>query len=189
MSTYGIVLFIHLSAAVGAFAANGVLLLVLRRIRAAQTGAEALPWLAIGKATARAFPPALLLLFASGAYLVHDAWTWRTGWIDAGIAGAIVLPLVGDRLEGRAAARLAQALAAAPQEAPGALVRDPMFWTASLVNPALALGIVFVMATKPSLAGSIAALLVAVALGALAAVPLWRSPQAARALAAGAEPN
>jgi hypothetical protein len=57
------------------------------------------------------------------------------------------------------------------------------------VNPALALGIVFVMATKPSLAGSIAALLVAAALGALAAVPLWRTPQAARALAAGAEPH
>jgi hypothetical protein len=189
MSTYGIVLFIHLCGVVAAFAATGVLLLAMRRIRAAQNGAEALPWLAVGKATARTFPPALLVLVASGAYLVHDAWSWDAGWVDAGLAGALALPLIGDRIEGRAAARLAQALAAAPHEAPGALVRDPVFWTASLVNPALALGIVFVMATKPSLAGSIAALLVAAALGALAAVPLWRTPQAARALAAGAEPH
>jgi len=44
------------------------------------------------------------------------------------------------------------------------------------------------MATKPSLGGSIAALLVAYALGAAAAQPFCRS-QGAPALAAGAEPH
>jgi hypothetical protein len=177
MSTYGVVLFVHLAAVVAAFAATGVMMLALRRLLVAETGAEALQWLAVGKATARTFPAALVVLVASGAYMVHDAWSWSAGWVDAGLAGALALALLGDRVEGRAAARIARALAARPQEAPGALVRDRVFWTAALANPALALGIVFVMATKPSLGASIAALLVALALGALAARGLAAEPE------------
>jgi hypothetical protein len=187
MSTYDVILFIHLSALAAAFGADGVIVLVRRRLLAARTGGEALQWLAIAKAAARAYPVALLLLVASGSYMVHDAWSWSAGWIDAGLAGAVALAVLGGGIEGRAAGRIAKGLAARPQEAPGALVRDRVFWTVGLGNPALALGIVFVMATKPSAPGAIASLLVAYALGAAAAVPFWRSPQVAPGLAAGAE--
>jgi hypothetical protein len=47
-----------------------------------------------------------------------------------------------------------------------------------MVNPALAIGVVYAMVSKLSLAGSIAAVLIACAVGALAAVPLWRGEAA-----------
>jgi hypothetical protein len=187
MSTYGVVLFVHLSALTLAFGADGMIVLVRRRLLAARTGAEALQWLLIAKAAARAYPVALIVLVASGAYMVHDAWSWGTGWVDAGLAGAVALAVLGGGVEGRAAERIAKGLAARPQEAPGELVRDRVFWTVGLGNPALALGIVFVMATKPALGGALGALAVAFAIGAAAAQPFCRS-QAPR-LAAGAEPH
>lgn len=176
MDGYRIALFLHLCALFAAFGASAVLALVMRRVRAAVTGRDALPWLALGKSAARTFPIAIVALVGSGAYMVQSAWTWSTGWVDVGLAGALLLALLGDRVEGRAAHRVAVALAAAPDAPAGAIVRDPVWWTASLVNPALALGIVFVMTTKPSLAGAVIALAVSVAVGAVAAVPLRRSP-------------
>jgi hypothetical protein len=183
MNAYGIALFVHLCALLAAFAATGLTGLAMRRLRSARVAGEALQWLALGKSAAHVFPVALLTLVASGAYMVHRAWSWDTGWVDAGLAGVVFLGVVGDRLEGGRAGRLAQALAADPRApiegAAARLLRDPVWWSASLVNPAVALGVVFVMATKPSLGGSIAALAVAAAAGATAAVPLWRAPERA----------
>lgn len=176
MDGYHIALFVHLCALLAAIGASAVVALAMRRVRSSQTGRDALPWLALGKSAARTFPPAILALVASGAYMVHDSWSWSAGWVDAGLAGAVLLGVLGDRVEGRAAHRVAMALAADPAAPAGAIVRDRVWWTAGLVNPALATGIVFVMTTKPSLAGSIASLVVAVAIGAVAAVPLWRNP-------------
>jgi len=59
--------------------------------------------------------------------MVHDAWTWSTGWVEAGLAGAAALALLGGGIEARAAGRIAKGLAARPQEDPGALVRDRVF--------------------------------------------------------------
>ncbi len=180
MHAYGLALFVHLSALLTAIAATGVIAVAMRQVRAARVGAEALQWLGLAKSAAHVFPLALLTLVASGAYMVHSAWTWSTPWVDAGLTGVVFLGVVGDRLEGGRAARLAAALAAdpgAPIEGRAAtLLRDPIWWTAATVNPAVAVGVVFDMATKPGPLGSAAALVVAAAAGAVLAVPRWRRP-------------
>ena len=188
MRLYDIVLFVHLAALFAAFGATAVVAVAMRRIRSAVTGAEALPWLALGKHAAHIFPAALLTLLASGAYMVHRAWSWDRGFVVAGLAGIVFLGVVGDRVEGGRARRLAHALAADPQalvaEHAAGLVQDPVWWTAALVNPAVALAVAFDMATKPSVAAAFAVLAVGAALGAALAVPLWRRPAAAPAVPA-----
>jgi hypothetical protein len=176
MRSYDIALFAHLVALLAGTTASAVIALAMRRIRSAATGAEALPWLALCKSTARTFPLAMVVLVATGAYMVHRAWSWDDGWVDVGLAGVVLLGVLGDRVEGAAAKRIASRLARDPHAPCGDAVRDPLWWTASTVNPALVLGVVFVMTTKPSLAGAIGVLAVAVVAGAGAAVPLWRRP-------------
>jgi len=174
--TYDIALFAHLVALLAGTTASAVIALAMRRIRSAATGAEALPWLGLCKSTARTFPVALVVLVATGAYMVHRAWAWDDGWVDVGLAGVVLLGVLGDRVEGAAGKRIATRLAQDPLAPCGDAVLDPAWWTVSTVNPALVLGIVFVMTTKPSLGGAVAALFVAAVLGAGAAVPLWRRP-------------
>jgi hypothetical protein len=174
MQTYDIALFFHLLALLAGTSASAAIALAMQRVRRARTGGEALLWLALCKNVAKTFPVALVVLVATGAYMVHRAWAWNDGWVDAGLAGVVLLGVLGDRVEGAAARRIAGRLAADPAAPCEAVIRDPLWWTVSLVNPALVVGIVFVMATKPSLAGAIAALVVAAAVGGAAAVPLWR---------------
>jgi hypothetical protein len=187
MNGYGIALFLHLCALLAAIGASAVIGLAMHRICSARVAGEALQWLGTCKAVAHVFPVALLTLLASGAYMVHRAWRWDAGWVWAGIAGVVFLGVVGDRVEGGRAKRIAHALAAdpgAPLEGRlASLVRDPLWWTAAMVNHAVALAVVFAMATKPGLAGSLAALAVAVAVGAAVAVPLRRAPARAEARA------
>jgi hypothetical protein len=185
MTGYHIALFIHICGLLIAIGAVGVILLAMTRVRAARTSADALPWLEIDKAVARAFPVAILTLFVSGAYMVHKAWSWDTGWVDVGIAGLIFLGLIGDRVQGARARLLAKTLAERPgpiDPSTAAMLRDRVWWTASMVNTGLAIGVVYAMVSKLSLAGSIASVLIAAAVGAAVAVPFWRGEAAPAAV-------
>ena len=190
MSGYGVALFVHLCALFVAFATTGMLGLALARLRAARTCGEALPWLALGKTAGIVFPAVLLTLLGSGVYMVHSAWTWGTPWVDAGLAGVVFLGVVGDRVEGGRARRIAQVLAAnpgAPIEGRAAVaLHDPLWWSAAVVNPCVALGIAFDMSTKPGPAGAAVAPVVAIVVGLAAAVPLWRPRQAVSRASEGA---
>jgi hypothetical protein len=175
MNGYDIALFFHLLALFAAFAATAVIGLAMRRVLTARTAGDALQWLGLAKRTAHVFPLALLTLVASGAVMVSDRWSWSTAWVDAGLAGVLFLALVGDQVAGRRAAALARALAVNPTAPVSERVRDPLWWAASQANPGVALGVVFAMVTKPSAAGSAAALIVSGLLGVLTAVPLRRA--------------
>ena len=53
-------------------------------------------------------------------------------------------------------------------------IHDPLFGMSAYMMLAFLLGIVFLMTAKPALDGSIIAIVVAAALGAVASLPLWR---------------
>lgn len=177
MSGYTVALYIHLCALFLAFGMVGATALAMTRLRRARVCSEALQWLAIGKTTGIVFPIVLVTLLASGAYMVHDQWSWGTPWIDAGLTGVVFLGVVGDRLEGGRASRIASVLAADPNApvagATAAALRDPLFWSAVAVNPCIALAVAFDMANKPGPIGAGAALAVALVVGSTMAVPLW----------------
>ena len=62
-------------------------------------------------------------------------------------------------------------------------LRDPIWWSAIVVNPCIVLAVTFDMVTKPGAVGSSSALAVALAVGCAAAVPLWRHREPARNVA------
>lgn len=166
MHSYPIVLFIHLLALLTAIGASSLVHFAMARMRDAGSAGEALQWLGLCHRASRAFPVALLTLLGSGAWLVHEEWHWDTGFVDAGIVGAVLLLVLGGAVEGGRARRVAAALAAAPGGPVGDVVRDPVLWAVSWANTGIAVGVVFAMVTKPAAAGSFAAVAVGLAAGA-----------------------
>lgn len=176
MSGYGLVLFLHLAALLGAIGTAGLAHFAEARLQAAESVAAARPWAALVDRAARVFPFALLVLLATGAYLVHRGWDWSSGWVEAGLVGVALLLVNGAGIIGARNRALRRALTATeegplPQPLLQLARRHPGV-IASWTNTGLAVGVVFVMTTKPALTGSLAALVVAATLGALVAVRL-----------------
>src|SRR5690242_2156677 len=159
---YGAVLFLHVCALLAAISAGALSHLSEVRMRSAETTAALRPWAKLLGRLGKVFPVALLVLLGSGAYLVHDAWSWSAGWVEASLVGVGLLFASGVgfmRVRGLA---LRRALTAAgdgplPADVRRLIVRHPAAF-ASWMNTGLAVGIVFAMTAKPALAGSAAAL-------------------------------
>jgi hypothetical protein len=178
---YSIALFLHISALLAAMAASGINHFADSRMLAAQTVGELRQWGMVAGKSGKVFPFALLALFATGAYMVATAWTWDIGWIDVAIGGVALLFILGGVIGGRGKA-LGRALGGAPSDPVSAaatqMLRDPIKRSIANVPTALSIGIVFLMVNKPSLAGSIITLMVAIAVGVALGIPSWRGKHA-----------
>lgn len=166
---YGVVLFVHLCALLAAISAGALSHMSEARMRAADTTAALRPWANLLGGLGKVFPIALLILLVSGAYLVHDAWSWSAGWVGASLVGVGVLFASGVGLVRMRGLALRRALMSAgdgplPPEVRRLVGRHPASF-ASWMNTGLAVGIVFAMSAKPALAGSVAALMIGAAAG------------------------
>jgi hypothetical protein len=178
MNAYSIVLFLHLCALLGAIGTASLLHFAEMRLRAADTVATVRPWARLIENGAKVFPFALLVLLGSGAYLVHRRWSWSAGWIEAALVGVVALFVVGAVVIGGRSRALRRELQDATDGAVPSrlahLARGHVAGIASWTNTGLALGLVFVMTTKPGLTGSTAALVVAAGLGSALGLRLQR---------------
>jgi len=146
LDTYHVVLYVHfLSVFIGLGAAS-VLMACLFRLRASETLADAAPWGMMAGKIGRAFPVAVLGLFATGAYMTSDVWSWSTGWIVVSIVGLAIVAIQGPLIAERTGHKLGAALMA---NGPGPLgpearrmTRHPGLWVVEFTNVALVLGIV-----------------------------------------------
>jgi hypothetical protein len=169
MNTYNTVLFLHLLFLFIGIGASAILGLCLFQLRAARTLEEAVPWGRVAGPTPRAFPIALLGLFATGAYMTTDQWTWSAGWIQVSIAGLVVLAVQGGVVDAKLGKRLERAL---HENGPGPLRGDALrmtryfpLWAADLSGICLVFGIVWNMTHKPGTGGAVAAVVIAYAVG------------------------
>lgn len=167
--SYQIALFIHLIALVAAATASGIVHFAAARRGSAPTLRQSLEWGGVMGKAARVFPIAVITLIASGGYMVAGRWSWTLGWVQAGLAGAVALFVVGAVL-GKRGAGAARAIVARLQQAGRELPNDGAPDRAAAVlsnaNTALALSIVLVMTIKLGLAGSLAILAIGWAAGA-----------------------
>ncbi len=180
MDGYRIALFVHLLSLLVATAAAGITHLAERRLHGATTAAEARQWHGIVMGTAQVFPVAVVGLVLSGAYMVHRAWTWNTGFVDAGLLAAVLLMVSGIVLGRRGTAAKAEfeRVGAGPLDARAqAAARDGFAEALSWANTMLALAVVFVMVTKPALPGALAELVLGVLAGVAIARLGAREPQ------------
>jgi hypothetical protein len=176
---YQFILFLHIVALAIGLAAGGILLVCLIQLRAAKTLEQAAPFGAVAGRVEKAFPVAILGLFATGAYMTSDVWTWSTPWIDVAIAGLVVLGVQGPLVGGRQAHQLKHALMA---NGPGPLseptrrmARHPRLWWAELANLGVVFGVIWNMTHKAGWTESIVAVLVGYAAGAALSLPISSS--------------
>jgi hypothetical protein len=188
LDAYHVALYIHLLSLFIGIGAASILMVCLFQLRKAQTLMEAAPWGGVAGKIGRAFPVAVLGLFATGAYMTSDVWTWSTGWIEVAIVGLAVVGIQGPLVAERTGHKLGQVLMA---NGPGPLseearkmTRHPGLWVVEFTNVALVLAIVWNMTQKPSTGTAIMCLLIAYAVGLGVALLFMRAPADARVVAA-----
>ena len=169
MSIYTIVLFLHVSGAIGYFVAIGIWLFGLVSLRRAHRVEQVRSLTSLIGLSGPLFGISVLFILAAGLYMAITAWSLQTGWIAVALVSLILMAPLGTALiepRRRAIERLAR-------EAPdGSLpqsleqrIHDPVLFTAVQTIAALLFGIVFLMTTKPALVGSLIVMIVALALG------------------------
>lgn len=180
MDTYHVVLYLHLLSLFVGIGAASILMVCTFHLRTAHTLADAIPWGSVASKLGRVFPISILGLFATGAYMTSDIWTWGTSWIWVSIVGLAVVTVQGPFVAERAGHKLGAAL---QENGPGPLgeharqmTRQRGLWIPEYTNLALVLGIVWNMTQKPGTASAFATLVIAYAVGVAVALWLSRAP-------------
>jgi hypothetical protein len=179
MSIYTIVLFLHVSGAIGYFISIGTWLFGLSALRRAQRVEQVRALTNLTSRLGLFFGISVLLILATGLYMALTAWSLQTGWIGVALISLVLIaPLSTALIEPRRRTidRLAREAPDGPL--PQALERrthDPILATALQTVAALLLGIVFLMTTKPALIGSLIVMAVALALGLASGLLVFRA--------------
>jgi hypothetical protein len=169
MNIYTIVLFLHIISAIGVCIGIGVLLLAMVLLRQAQRVEQVRSTLAFVTTALPIAGFSMLLLLAAGFYLALTGWSLRTSWIAVTLISLLLMIALGAGLIGP---RM-RAMVLSTRETPdgslpsqlSARIHDPLLFTVLLIQALLLLGIVFLMTTKPGLAGSIIVMGVVLVLG------------------------
>ena len=180
MTPYGLALFLHIVGALGLFVAMAIEWISWGRLHRSADAASAEIWLGLLGLTRRIAPAALLLLLLPGLYMAATSWGW-VGWILVGLATMVLIAAIGGLSTGRLVPGIARAVrtdAGSISTATRERMRDPLLRASVRVRVGLALGVVFVMTTKPEAFG--AALAVAV-FGVLGLATLLLDGRAGRA--------
>src|SRR5262249_4068350 len=170
MSIYTIVLFVHVVGAIGYFLSIGTQLFILVGLRRAQRVEQVRALIHLNNLSGPFGAGSAVVLLAAGLYLALTAWSLLTGWILVALISLIlIVPTSTAPIAPRRSALVKQLARDAPG---GALslslsqrLHDPVLLATLQTVAALLLGIVFLMTTKPELAGSLIVMAVALMLG------------------------
>jgi hypothetical protein len=169
MSIYTIVLFVHVSGAIGYFIGMGTWLFGPAALRRAQRVEQVRTLTHLAGGVGPLFGISVLLILVTGLYMAITAWGFQTGWILIALASLILIAPLGTAFiepRRRAIARLAREAPDGPlPQALEQCIHDPILGTALQTVTILLLGIVFLMTNKPSLIVSLIVMGVALALG------------------------
>ena len=161
---YRFALFLHFGALLAAIATSSLVHFAHGHMHRAAIAGEARRWHGFILRASVVFPMTLVVLLATGAYMVRTAWTWNQGWVIAGLVGIAFLLLNGIRL-GRRGGALMKDLVALGDSPPHALLAGRTDAAFAWANTGVATAVVFAMSMKPSLPWSLTALAVGAATG------------------------
>lgn len=170
MRAYDFALFFHLLGVVTLFAAVTLVQAGGARLRRAATVEHLRLWLGLARPARVMFPVAGLLLLATGLFMTAEAWTFATPWVAVSIV-VLVGIAVGGGVQGRHFAEIGAAAAGVDEEAlPSGLARlvgRPAPWRLGFAMNGAAVGILWLMTTKPGWLGSVTVALGLTAIGAI----------------------
>jgi len=171
MSTYTIMLFVHIVGAIGTFIGVSVWLFAALGLRRAQQVGQVRALTGLIQPSGVLAIVSILLLGVTGFYMALTVWGERATWIIVATISFLLLApfgvfVIDPRLR-------ALAKPDGPLPAPLAVrTRDPLVGIGLSVYVGVLLGIVFLMTNKPPLAVSIIAMIVAIVLGLASGLPL-----------------
>ena len=157
---FGVVLFVHITVALAAFAMAGVMHTALLVTARAGTVQELRSWGKVMHRIEPLFPIMALLLLGLGAWLVHlgantdDNFAFSDGWVVTSIVTLVAIEAMGGSIlapRGKKLTGLIEHAADGPvSDEIRACTADPMVWYAAHVTTFSFLGVVFLMAAKPT---------------------------------------
>jgi len=178
MNGYTLVKFLHVSGAIGYFAAMCALLFGLAALRRARRVEHVQVLADLVRRLTPLFVSSILLLLAAGLSMTFTTWSLQTGWIAVALVSLLLIvpfaiATVQPRL--RVIAQLAREAPDGPL--PAALfarTHDPVLVATPLTSSALLLGIVFLMTNKPALPEALLVMAIALVLGLASSVLIAR---------------
>lgn len=174
MTFYTVALFLHIVGALGLFVALGLEWVSLWHLKRATLTEEAHPWLSVFTSLRRIYPASWMAILLPGFYMMATVWG-GAAWITIALAAIILIAVLGAVLTGprmMAVGRAVVSESGALSPAFRQRLDDPLLWISIQTRIAIALGIVFLMTTKPGLVGSLLAIGVAAILGVALGWPL-----------------
>jgi uncharacterized membrane protein SirB2 len=177
MNLYTVSLFVHMIGLISMFGALVMLQHGGRRLRASTTWQEAGTWSALLSPVPSMFLAGGVFLLASGLYMTHEQWTYSTPWVVVAMVSVVLFLILGAVLMAPRFARIrktASELRGAMSEDGRAQVTAPALWSTIFAMNGGALGIVWLMSTKPGWAGSIGIPIALMVVGALMGVGVKR---------------
>lgn len=166
---YNVVLFLHILGAVIMFMAISILALSMISLLHAKETEDVKRWSGLAVKTDALFPLSTLIIIVPALYLVFSTWGWGIAWINVSLATLLGTSFLGPVINLR---RLKGILAAAKAETDSVpsselvrKVRDPVLWNSVSIMTMLIFGILFLMAVKLPLVGSLITMAIALVAG------------------------
>jgi hypothetical protein len=158
MNTYGIALFVHIVGLIALFSALVLLQRGVVRLRTASTWEEARVWLGMVRPVGGMFLFGTLTLLATGLYMARLEWTSDAPWVVVGEIVAVAFAVVGGIVAAAVArmSRIARRHAGEVADEDQEVLRAPAIWAPVFAMNGAAMGVVWLMTTKPGWGVSIA---------------------------------
>lgn len=182
MDIYSIALFLHITGALGLSVALGLEWIALRHIRSAALPDQVRPWMGVLKSTNSLGFPCMLAMVITGFYMMLAEWG-ETPWILATLGSLVLVIVLSVALTRPRMMAIGQTLAA--EKGPLSakfhdLANGSLLWTSIQTRMAIVLGIVFLKVVKPDAFGSLLVFAVAVVVGIVSALPMFRAREHAK---------
>ena len=176
MSIYTLALFAHLVGVLTLFIGMALQWLITMRLRRARTVAQVREWSSLVGGVGRLGPISGVRVIGAGIYMMVTTWSLTTPWIMVSLAAMALMMAFGMVISSRQlrAIRRAATIAKSPTDTISPELQrqthNPVLWVSTQLAASTALGIVFMMTTKPNLGGSIWTLVAALILGAIVGI-------------------
>jgi len=144
-----VIVFLHVSSAMGIVAGFGIEGLVLLQLHRARGGAEARVVLSSYRYVQRVGATSLIAAIVTGVFLATVYWGWRGAWMGVGFLTLVAIAVVGATMTARPMTRALRANSTNSNQV-SEIARLPGSLTMSFsIRLALFAGIVFLMTVKP----------------------------------------
>ena len=167
MNLYNMALFFHIVGALGLFVAIGLEWFGLTYLQRTRTVEQVADWFDSTRRLRGLAGVSMLVILIAGGYMTAAAWG-GADWIEVAfgvmlLQGAVAAILTTPRMREiqKAVSREHGPHSAALE----ALLHHPLLWVSMLTRASMALGIIFMMAVKPAMMGSLAVVGVSIVVG------------------------